>query len=153
MVIDDSGNQAIDRRRRVSAIPPTAFRSDHELAESSLGERPPKHIQAGLQHYHSWKRASTIGITHSFCFCCVQILESLKPDGAFVGAVLGGDSLQELRYVVLPPPPSRSPCLYSLHPTGCTFPFSLESSHPSGAHLSSRIKSVKEAFRLTSLRL
>ncbi|KAF1330510.1 Atpase, partial [Globisporangium splendens] len=26
-----------------------------------------------------------------------QILDSLKPDGAFVGAVLGGDSLQELR--------------------------------------------------------
>jgi NADH dehydrogenase [ubiquinone] 1 alpha subcomplex assembly factor 5 len=27
-----------------------------------------------------------------------QIRESLKPDGAFIGAVLGGASLQELRY-------------------------------------------------------
>lgn len=26
-----------------------------------------------------------------------QIKDSLKPDGAFIGAVLGGDSLQELR--------------------------------------------------------
>ncbi|RLN25781.1 hypothetical protein BBJ28_00011859, partial [Nothophytophthora sp. Chile5] len=28
-----------------------------------------------------------------------QIRDTLKPDGAFLGAVLGGDSLQELRYV------------------------------------------------------
>ena len=27
-----------------------------------------------------------------------QVLDTLKPDGAFIGAVLGGDSLQELRY-------------------------------------------------------
>lgn len=30
-----------------------------------------------------------------------QIRESLKPDGAFIGAILGGASLQELRCVVL----------------------------------------------------
>lgn len=30
-----------------------------------------------------------------------QVLDTLKPDGAFIGAVLGGDSLQELRYVAL----------------------------------------------------
>ena len=32
-----------------------------------------------------------------------QVLETLKPDGAFIGAVLGGDSLQELRYACLKP--------------------------------------------------
>lgn len=46
------------------------------------------------------KREAIISQANIFLGVLVQIKEALQPDGLFLGAMLGGDTLFELRYII-----------------------------------------------------